>query len=236
MRRPWARRAFIASYSLYKSWIEAGPIDRLKDLVAPGSLVIDVGANIGFFTLKFADWVGSDGKIIAIEPDSENLATLVGKAKKTGLETRIEFCNAAASEQSGFISFERNELHPGDHRIAPAATGGAKVTAITLDELDIASGRQLSLVKIDVQGAELLVLAGAKHLLRERKPALFVEVDDRALGHFGSSADQLISWLETNGYRIYQLTDDGPPLPWPRDELLADVKKRGYLDILSLPA
>lgn len=235
MRQPWARRAFVASYSLYKSWIEAGPIDRLKDFVTPGSLVIDVGANIGFFTLKFANWVGSDGQVIAIEPDAENLTTLVQKAKRARLETRIEFCYAAASDKSGFVSFERNELHPGDHRIALGATGATTVTTITLDELALSSERQVSLIKIDVQGAELLVLAGGKHLLRERRPALFVEVDDRALRHYGGSALELISWIEAVGYRIYQLADRGPPRHWPREELLADLKTRGYLDILSLP-
>jgi hypothetical protein len=72
MKQAWARRAFLTAYSGYKTWIEAGPIDRLKDFVLPRSAVVDVGANIGFFTLKFARWVGEQGCVIAIEPDLVN--------------------------------------------------------------------------------------------------------------------------------------------------------------------
>ena len=72
MRQAWTRRVFLAAYSVYKTWIEAGPVDRLKDFVLPGSTVVDVGANIGFFTIKFAQWVGEQGRVIAIEPDLEN--------------------------------------------------------------------------------------------------------------------------------------------------------------------
>ena len=58
MKQAWARRPFLVTYSVYKAWIEAGPVDRLKEFVAPGSTVVDIGANVGFFTLKFADWTG----------------------------------------------------------------------------------------------------------------------------------------------------------------------------------
>lgn len=235
MRQPWARRAFIEIYALYKTWVEAGPIDRLKDFVTPGSLVIDVGANIGFFSLKFADWVGDEGLIIAIEPDRENFTTLVKKAQSTGLESRIRFLNVAASDKAGSVPFERNELHPGDHRIAPGTNDGPNVPAVTLDELLAETkGRSLSLVKIDVQGAEMLVLAGAEQMLRNRCPALFVEVDDGALRHFGKSADAFVSSIESAGYRTYELTK-GQPRLWPREQLFADLDRRGYLDVLLLP-
>jgi hypothetical protein len=68
MKPAWARRPFLVTYSVYKAWIEAGPVNRLKEFVAPGSRVVDIGANVGFFTLKFADWTGESGSVIAVEP------------------------------------------------------------------------------------------------------------------------------------------------------------------------
>ena len=70
-------RLFLAVYGIYKRYFEAGPIDRLQEFVPPGSLVIDVGANVGFFSLRFARWVGAEGKVIAIEPEERNCNNLV---------------------------------------------------------------------------------------------------------------------------------------------------------------
>src|SRR5262249_19036698 len=159
----WARRAFLVTYSVYKAWIEAGPVDRLKEFVAPGSTVVDVGANVGFFTLKFADWTGESGCVIAVEPDHENFETLVTKIEAAGLERRVRLVRAAAATEGGTIGFERNDLHPGDHWIR-LGSGAITVPAVTIDDLVADAGApRVSLVKIDVQGAELLVLKGAKH-------------------------------------------------------------------------
>jgi FkbM family methyltransferase len=200
MRRAWARRIFLATYSAYKTWIEAGPVDRLKDFVPPGSTAIDVGANIGFFTLKFARWVGEQGLVIAIEADVDNLGALSAKIAAAGLERRVRLHQAAAAAESGSIRFQRNELHPGDHRIT-LSPDGVMVPAVTIDDLVAQAGaRSISLVKIDVQGAEMLVLEGAKRTLGKMRPALFVEVDDRNLADLGSSAHALIAHLEQAGY------------------------------------
>jgi hypothetical protein len=55
MKRAWARRAFLVTYSVYKAWIEAGSVDRLKEFVAPGSTVVDIGANVGYAEIRRLD-------------------------------------------------------------------------------------------------------------------------------------------------------------------------------------
>ena len=64
------------SYDLYKDRFEAGPVDALRQFIKPGTTVIDVGANIGFFSRRFARWVGPGGRVIAIEPEPANFAGL----------------------------------------------------------------------------------------------------------------------------------------------------------------
>jgi FkbM family methyltransferase len=236
MKQPRARRLFLALYSAYKTWIEAGPVDRLKELVTPGSTVVDVGANVGFFTLKFASWVGERGQVIAIEPDVENFETLAAKIDAAGLERRVRLHQAAAAAEAGYVHLRRNELHPGDHRITLDG-GGIVVPAVTVDDLVGAAGaRSVSLVKVDVQGAEMLVLAGAKRTLAEMRPALFVEVDNDALLAFGSSASALVAYVGEAGYQMHELASDGPPRKLAQDRLFARLKGGSYIDVLFLPA
>src|SRR3977135_2308144 len=75
-RFPVFHRIFLTFYAIYKQRFEAGPIDRLRDFVPSGSLVIDVGANVGFFSLRFAKWVGDGGKVISVEPEDRNYNAL----------------------------------------------------------------------------------------------------------------------------------------------------------------
>src|SRR5260370_18934326 len=72
-RLPMFERVFLVLYAGYKRHFEAGPIERLQEFIPNGSLVIDVGANVGFSSPRFAQWVGSGGEVIAIEP--EEIAT-----------------------------------------------------------------------------------------------------------------------------------------------------------------
>ena len=88
-RLPGFHRVFLTLYPIYKQYFEAGPIDQLREFVPDGSLVIDVGANIGFFSLRFAEWVGDGGKVIAIEPEDQNYENLISALKRAGLGDRV---------------------------------------------------------------------------------------------------------------------------------------------------
>lgn len=229
------RRLFLKAYGLYKRLLEAGPVDELRRFVPEGSVVVDVGANIGFFTLKFAQWVGPAGQALAIEPDQENFDALTQALARSGVAARVRTFKAVAAERPGSLLLERNEFHPGDHKIALGGAGVA-VPAVSVDSLaDELAGRPVSLIKIDVQGAEMMVLAGARRTLAKHAPALFVEVDERALAHFGATSHELVSLLEGFGYRMHELARGGAAPPLDRDRLSAELARRGYVDVLFLP-
>lgn len=233
---PVGRGLFHKAYALYKRLVEAGPVDRLEQFVAPGTVVVDVGANIGFFTLKFAQWVGPSGLVLAIEPDEENFDALTRALAQSGVAPRVRAVRAVAAERPGTLLLERNPFHPGDHKIALGGAGGVEVPAVSIDSLvEEHPGKRVSLVKIDVQGAEMMVLAGARRMLAEHAPALFVEVDESALAHFGASSRDLVSLLEGFGYRMHELRRDGGAAPLDRDRLSALLAPRGYVDVLFLP-
>jgi len=81
----------------------------------------------------------------------------------------------------------------------------------------------------------MLVLAGAERTLTTLRPALFVEVDDRALGSFGSSACDLVAHVDSAGYVMHELTNDGPPRKLSHERLFAKLKGGSYSDVLFLP-
>jgi hypothetical protein len=121
-----------------------------------------------------------------------------------------------------------NPFHPADHRIGEE---GLAVRAWTIDELVAARGwPAISLVKIDVQGAEVRVLRGARATIARFHPPLFVEVDDRALEEAGFSADLLFDEIERQGYRAYDPAD--PSVPLSRSKAALRRRALGYADYL----
>jgi FkbM family methyltransferase len=205
MRTPLGQRGYEQCYHLYKRWFEARQIDDLRRLVRSDTSVIDVGANIGFFTLRFADWVSGTGRVIALEPDPDNFLQLQRIVARSGRSEVVDLFEGAAAETRGTSYLVRNPYHPADHRLGEH---GVPISAYTLDDLLAERGwPPVSLIKIDVQGAEVRVLKGAKETLRRLHPALYIEIDDRALAEGGFSATQLVADLSALGYDMFDPVD-----------------------------
>jgi FkbM family methyltransferase len=233
-RLPLFKPAFLAFYAVYKRYFEAGPVDRLEEFVPDGSLVIDVGANVGFFSLRFARWVGDLGKVIAIEPESDNYDSLVSMLKREGLLDRVDALKAVAAAERGTAFLEINPFHPADHKLSRDGTG-LPVIAVTLDDLvpDKAASKP-ALIKIDVQGAEMLVLSGAMDILKVAGPALFIELHEEGLSKFGTSVSAILDYLVAYGYRAYWLKRSGAHDKASPAEIHAKVASLGYVDVLFL--
>jgi FkbM family methyltransferase len=226
------RRIFERSYSLYKDRLEAGPIEMLRQFVRPRTYVIDVGANIGFFTRRFAAWVSEGGKVIAVEAEALNYARLRKALEEAGLSDVVETIEAAVAETTGEGLLEINPGHPGDHKLG---TTGVPVALTTIDDLVGARGwPEVSLIKVDVQGAEARVLAGANQVLERSRPALFLEVDDRQLRNYGSSVCELLTTVTSKGYTIHSRDGEGFSQPLSPQQVLA-LESNGYQDMLLLP-
>lgn len=234
-RVPLVRKSFLSLYKFYKYNFEAGPIDSLNKFVRPGDLVIDVGANIGVFTLCFARWVGPQGEVIAIEPEDLNFSTMQSEVARSGFNDRVTAVNAVCVEEPGERRLARNDVHPGDHKLALEGDG-APVQAVSIDQLlETRPNKRVSLIKIDVQGAEVMVLQGALATLQKHSPALFVEIHEEGLAHFGTSSAELIQLLKGFGYTLNRLETQGRVTRQSEEELAADVKLKGYVDTLFLP-
>jgi len=189
-------------------WFEK-EIEFCRQLLQPGMVVIDVGANVGVYTFLAARCVGTTGRVYAIEPTPNCVACL----KSTVVDNRLDRCvvpiEAAVGSQLGqvFLVFSGASVF---NRIVPdrAAAGGRRVKAVaqlTLDHLWESEHKpQVDLLKIDVEGAELEVLQGAQQLLRSQEPIVMFENRQGAK----ISGAEPTKFLATLGYQFYNYERD----------------------------
>src|SRR5262245_49887087 len=143
----------------------------VRRLVQPGMHAVDVGANIGYYLLLLARAVGPDGKVSCFEPDPENLVELERNVRLNGL-ANVRIHPAAVGAENRTV-----ELQGGiNSAIAP---GGE--LCVPLVSLDSAVTRPVDFLKIDVEGYEGYVLAGARQILTQDRPNLFLEIHSRQL-------------------------------------------------------
>lgn len=169
-----------------------------------GDVFVDVGANIGYFSVFAALAVGPDGKVHAVEPEPANLALLQKNLELNGL-SNVEVHAVAASDRSGQATLYRDGFNSGGHSLLqkPQVQNTTSVSVTTLDALLDTKGSP-RLIKIDVQGSEVDVLKGMSELLRRdgSKPGLIVEFAPTALAKRNQLAE-LFELLAVADYQIY---------------------------------
>jgi len=219
------------AYWIYKSFYEARDLKYLHPYVPFGSTVIDVGANFGFYSLTFASWVGATGRVISIEPAPDNVDRLKKTVGRAAVDHIVKIVEAAAAEFSGQVSLQLNLENPMFHCLGE---GGIPVRAITIDDLFNHDLPRISLIKIDVQGAEARVIRGAERVLRTCHPGVYMEIDLPALSQCGTTPEKLIKQMADLEYAPHSL-GDGQFYPCSPDEMLAQVRKRDKADFLFKP-
>lgn len=138
----------------------------VRRLLRPGMHAVDVGANIGYYLLLLARAVGPDGMVSCFEPDPDNLVELERNSRLNGL-ARVRIHPAAVGAEDTSVKLR------GGINSAIAADGELRVPLVRLDS---AVTRPVDFLKIDVEGYEGHVLAGAQQILTQDRPNLFLEV------------------------------------------------------------
>lgn len=144
-----------------------------------GQVVFDVGGQQGVFTVLAARAVGPEGRVVAVEPAPENFARLSKNVALNGL-TNVTAVPAALSDAPGKAELALSPWNAGGHSMAGMADGSTSTVTVeleTLDSLCARLGTAPDLLKVDVEGAEVLVLRGGLKTLREKRPAVIVEAD-----------------------------------------------------------
>ena len=163
-----------------------------KRLIRPGDLFVDVGANVGAYSVYLAE-LGAT--VEAIEPHPDAVARLRENVELNGAEVRGHEAVAAPQAGTAFITADRDDMN----HVVPA--GGLEVPALTLD--DLLDGRHARGVKIDDEGFEREVLVGAVESRRtHRIDALQLEWNSGSLAVLGEDRGPVADLLRSRGYRL----------------------------------
>jgi FkbM family methyltransferase len=213
LRTPHGRRVF--AYGFCEPSARA-----MRSLLAPGDVVIDGGANIGLFTLLAAGLVGRSGQVIACEPSPTTMALLRANVEDNRLDW-VHLREAAIAEKHGRLVMRVFEPGSGYSSFAPLTTEAStevEVDVTTLDELAASLAVPVTLVKLDVEGAELRALRGAARLLTADRPDFIIELEPEHLARQGCSVAELQALFHRAGYAGYAIGERFEPLPerWNR--------------------
>jgi FkbM family methyltransferase len=191
----------------------------LRRLVSPASLVLDIGANVGAHTLHLAQLVGPNGHVVAFEPTDFAFRKLRRNLElNPELNARVTPCHcfltASDSDQAPSAVYSSWPLarEPGLHakhlgrEMRTEAAEARSLDSVLAEYTD----KKVSLVKLDVDGFECQVLAGATAMLRDVRPIFVMELAPYVLEERGASLEELIAYFTRNGYAFYEERTFGP--------------------------
>ncbi|MEW1719605.1 FkbM family methyltransferase [Streptomyces sp. NPDC093109] len=213
-------------------WLQA----RLR----PGDTFVDVGANIGYYSVLAAGLVGAEGRVVAIEASPAFHERLLQHVRLNDFGDNVRAVNGAVSDSRKTLTFVlASSANMGANSIVPydgPAESSFEIEALPLPELltaeEIASAR---VIKIDVEGAEGPVVRGLVPLLDRLRPdaEITVEVTPDRMALLGDSAEELLRTMRDHGFHVYRLANDYAPESYPaamRDTAVVPVRWRGPLD------
>ena len=216
-------------------------------LLRPGDVFVDVGANIGYFSVLAASVVGDAGAVFAFEPDPENFRLLRANAGLNGLARCIVAVEAGLAAAAGDGHLFLSEDNLGDHQIyaADEARSSLPITLYNGSRYLVGRLQRLDLLKVDTQGSEYEVMNGLLPLLCElpRPPRIIIELTPHSLRQAGSSGRALIELLATLGQPLWIIdhiehrlaASSAEELAVWCDNVEAVTGDRGFMNILVGP-
>lgn len=188
--------------------LEPGTGDVLRRLIQPGMVVADVGANIGLLTLVMAWATGPGGRVIAFEPEAVPRSNLEKMKHLNGLSW-VEVRDQAVGERAGRLTFHVSDIigHSSLYALPDAEEARTvEVEVVRLD--DVAPAKRLDVVKIDVEGAELDVLAGMKSVIAKNPDlAIVAEFGPEHLKRVGQTPAQWFKAFGDAGFTPYLIDE-----------------------------
>ena len=179
-------------------------------LLRPGDRVLDIGANLGYYTTLFAERVGPTGRVDAIEPDPDNFGLLDANTRELQAQGRVRLHALALSDKSGGARLFHSKDNAGMHRLYASVCcdgPGIEVPARRGDELALAP---LDLLKIDIEGFEPHALRGlAATLAQSPRLKILCEYSPLAMLEAGSDPRLWLQWMKAQGFCILGFDGSG---------------------------
>jgi FkbM family methyltransferase len=214
-------------YFRYKNRKDKLHLMLINKLVKPGNKILDIGANIGFFTKFLSDKTGSDGHVYSFEPDEINFQHLKNELRNSANVTLVK---KAVASSSGKLKLYSSSLLNVDHRTYPSENSKSicEVDKISID--DFVNGKfKVDFIKMDIQGFESEALKGMNKTISENSDLLiFMEFWPYGLQQAGSSAEKLYDLVTSEKFLVYIITEEGLKL-FTREQAMS-MKVEYYTD------
>lgn len=208
------------------SW-EGELLQAVRPLVRPGAIVLDIGAHVGYSAVMFADWVGDSGRVHCFEPMPDHQKQLLRNLTVNGLERRVNIVSAAVTDGVGECPFFDSRLSNSgmSSLIGPEGRSSRTVKTVSIDAwIANENAAEIAFVKVDVEGAEAMVVRGMiATLQRRRVAAVLIELHPHVVASTGADVRRL--FRQVGGYELFDWGHDdrfhGDPREGAGDYVLA---------------
>lgn len=215
-----------------------------RKLCREGDFVLDLGANIGWYSVLAVQCVGPSGKVISFEPDPRNINILKRNVALHDEFGVVSVMNQAVADQKGILPLYLSDTNLGDHRLFSDAQDRAscKVGVTTLDTFLCETDLLPTFVKSDTQGSEARILRGAEELFsRGWRPILLLEFWPFGLNASGDDALELWKSLDGMGYTMFEVSEGHHELVASTlDRVVArlesdlSIENQGFINLLCI--
>lgn len=212
---------------------EPEEVELVKKQINQGDIVVDIGANIGYYTLLFAQLVGETGRVIAFEPDPDNFA-LLHKNITLNQYHNVTLVQKAASIENSQTQLFLCDENKGMHRLydSVCCQDSIEVETVCLDDYLPTLVDKVDFVKIDIEGAEYNALQGMQNILRQHQPKLLTEFSPAALFEYGIKPKTYVDFLTSLGFDLYQVGHTLSAIDLPQLETDLEIVNRIMQDLL----
>jgi FkbM family methyltransferase len=215
-------------------------IELAERVVREGDTAIDIGANFGLWAYHLSKAVGPRGRVYSFEPIPFTAKTFRMIARALDFKDNVELVEKGVGESNGKVAFTvpvmdtgaisaglvhmrgRDDSRAGREKHAPFPnTKDIECEVVTIDDF-LPNIERLSLVKCDVEGADLYAMRGAKKTLEKHKPIVIVEITPWFLEGFGLTVADVVAFFEGLGYHCYKYDDGGRLVPTTAEAIVED--------------
>ena len=229
----------VVSGAIFFNVYEKNETNFLKSICFEGMNVLDIGANIGFYTSIFSQFAGDKGIVIAIEPDKESYKYLLESINCFNYKNVLSFPIAASDTRKKLPLFISKE-NRGDNRLyaTEQKRNSIMVDCLTIDELLKENEiRNLDLIKIDVQGYESKVLKGMSKIVRSSKKLILIsEFWPKGISQSGENPKEYLNMLRKMKFQLFELKSNGSLILLKQsedDKFIEKYRGRRYTNIIG---
>jgi len=213
------RSVDIGTHLLLNGLWEQNYVKAFLNLLRPGNVVLDIGANHGVYALVAAQHVGAAGRVLAFEPNPAFAELIRASVSVNGLSDVVTVVQAAVSDSVGEVVLIVNPMWSGGAHLQqsadePDGSNTHRVSCLALDDYSGLAGASVDAIKMDIEGAEGLALQGMRQLI-DRSPRLkiMMEFCPSMLARYPVDAQGVVAFLDGRGFSCWQIAADGSVRP-----------------------